>query len=74
MEFIHIERLRKIGVGTAFQSFQTVTDFGLRGQQNNGNVTDIGIALDFLQQRDTIHLRHQHIRNHKVVFTRKQGF
>ncbi len=41
-------------------------------RQDDRNIADVAVALDVLEHRDTIHLRHHHIAYHKVVFAGEQ--
>ena len=73
VQLFHIERLGKEGIGSFLQTFQSVLDLALRGEQDDRNITDVGVCLDILEQCDAIHLRHHHVADDKVVLTREQG-
>ena len=44
----------------------------LRGEQDDWNIADVAVALDVLEHRDSIHLRHHHIAYHEVVLAGEQ--
>ena len=67
VEFLHVEGFGEIGIGTFLQSLKAVAHLGLRREHDDGDVADVGIALDFAEQTDAVHHRHHHVGHHQVV-------
>ena len=72
MEFLQTERFCQISISSQLDALQTVADFRFGSEHDDRHMTDIGITLDVLKQRDTIHLRHHHIAYYQVEIVRKQ--
>ena len=65
-QYLNIERLGHIGIGTIFQTLQVGVLVGLGSEQDDRDVIEIDVLLDLFAQGDTIHFRHHHVADYKV--------
>ena len=72
VQFLHVERLGNIGIGTRLQALQFVLHLGLRRQHDDGQLRDLRVLLDALQHGDAVHLGHHHVADDEVVVAVRQ--
>ena len=75
-EHIHVERLGDVIVGTHAQPLQFVGCQCLCGEQDDGNMREIDVALDAAAKFQTVHPIHHHVGDDDVgllLFQQLQG-
>ena len=73
VQLIHIKRFSQISVGALFQTFQSVSNIGLRGKHDHRDMMQIDVGLNHTQESEAVHLRHHHIAHHQVVLLVRLG-
>ena len=66
LQFVDVERLGHVAIGTKLQPLDAVALLGLRGEQNGRDVGGVGVALEPFEELQTIQTGHQHIRHDEV--------
>ena len=61
MEFLDVERLRDVGIGTISDAAKTVFNLRLRCKEDYRQMTYLAVSLDALEQFDAVHNRHHDI-------------